>query len=126
MNASKNKINVYNLLVRDSRLLMSHISISSKYYNIFPLFFSETRCKSRESAKAVQGRLRDPEGDWSWCVWRGMCRQAQVDGPRFRAKNPQQMGDVEASGDGLLPGREGRSGMGRQEVDHEPALRVSG
>ncbi len=36
------------------------------------------------------------------------------------------MGDVEASRDGLLPGGAGRSCVRRQEVDHQPPLRLSG
>ena len=44
----------------------------------------------------------------------------------FSPQDPQQMGDAEAGGDGVLPGGEGRPRVGRPQVDHQPPLRLPG
>ena len=42
----------------------------------------------------------------------------------FSPQDPQQVGDAEAGGDGVLPGGERRLGVRGQEVDHQPSLRL--
>ena len=42
-----------------------------------------------------------------------------------RPQDSEQVGDVEAGGDRLLPRGEGRAGVRRQEMDHKPSLCLS-
>ena len=74
----------------------------------------------------MQGRLRDLEGDREGRVRRGLRRQTEEHGPRLRAQDPQQVGDAQAGGDGLLPGGERRARVRRSSLDHKSSLRLSG
>ena len=93
---------------------------------LFLLFFSERRVRPGQVSAAVQGRLRDPEGDRARRLRGGLRRQAEGHRPRLRPQDPEQVGDAEAGGDGVLPGGAGRAGVGRPPLDHQPPLRIPG
>ena len=80
------------------------------------MFSSKTRCEPREITSPEQRRLRNPEGDRSRRVWRGLRGQTQELRSRLRAEDPQQVGDAEKGGDGLFSGGERRFGLGRSKV----------
>ena len=93
---------------------------------LFPFFFSETRGQPGQSSPAMQGRLRDPEGDRPRRLRRGLRGQAEELRPGLRPQDPQQVGDAEESRDGLLPGGARRPRVWRPPLDHQPALRLPG
>ena len=53
-----------------------------------------------------------------------MRRQDEAHGQGVRPEDPEQVGDAEEGGDGLLPGGAGRPRVRGQKVDHQPALRL--
>ena len=50
--------------------------------------------------------------------------QDETHGQGVRPEDPEQVGDAEEGGDGLLPGGEGRPRVRGQTVDHQPPLRL--
>ena len=50
--------------------------------------------------------------------------QDETHGQGVRPEDPEQVGDAEEGGDGLLPGGEGRPRVRGQTVDHQPSLRL--
>ena len=52
-----------------------------------------------------------------------MCREDEAHGQGVRPEDPQQVGDAEEGGDGLLPGGARRPRLWRPAVDHKPSLR---
>ena len=74
----------------------------------------------------MQGRLRDLEGDRAWRFRRGLRRQVKEHGQSVRPQDPQQMGDAQASRNGVLPGGTRCPRFRRSAVDHEPSFRLPG
>ena len=89
------------------------------------VFSSQAGGQSREGPSAVQGRLRDLEGDRPRRIRRGLRGQAEEHGPRLRPQDPQQVGNAQEGGDRVLPGGTRRSRIRRSAMDHQPPFRFS-
>jgi len=74
----------------------------------------------------VQGRLRDLEGDRARRVRRGLRRQVEEHGQGVRPQDPQQMGDAQASRNGVLPGGKRCPRFRGSPVDYKPSFRLPG